>query len=280
MSSRSLLSNKSSIRDSRWFWPHSPYRPRNMGTSTGHRVASVFGVLLVTMVIITSTGSAQPCETLPIDELPVSYRFRANVPRCEGMYRSPVSGEQGMTLVSLTNGRVAYDTRRDKYLEIGLPFEPTEKTLIRAVGVPERLYYRLDVELGPGRRVFRLPLRDVVAAENILPEAFGVYGVRRLRAGQDAFLPVHAHPPGGESEAEIIAVIRPGADVSDVHWRRYAPAVPPTPWAPVVGASGLVPEGMRLEIMLGKDLPPQTTLEVSFLSQGIGRADRFVLFPR
>ena len=91
---------------------------------------------------------------------------------------------------------MAYDTRRDKYLEIGLPFEPTEKTLIRAVGVPERLYYRLDVELGPGRRVFRLPLRDVVAAENILPEAFGVYGVRRLRAGQDAFLPVHAHPPG------------------------------------------------------------------------------------
>ena len=187
----------------------------------------------MTMVIITSTGSAQPCETLPIDELPVSYRFRANVPRCEGMYRSPVSGEQGMTLVSLTNGRVAYDTRRDKYLEIGLPFEPTEKTLIRAVGVPERLYYRLDVELGPGRRVFRLPLRDVVAAEKILPEAFGVYGVRRLRAGQDAFLPVHAHPPGGELEAEIIACYSPGC-------RRIGRAL-----APICAGRAAYPLGAR-----------------------------------
>jgi hypothetical protein len=41
-----------------------------------------------------------------------------------------------------------------------------------------------------------------------------------------------------------------------------------------------VPEGRRLEIMLSKDMPPQMTLEVSFLSNGIDRADKFVLLAR
>jgi hypothetical protein len=185
-----------------------------------------------------------------------------------------------MALVSLTFGKVTYDIRRDQYLEIKLPVEPAEKTFIRAVGVPERLYYRLDVELGPGRGAFRLPLADVVAPENILPEAFGVYAVRRLPGGQNAFLPVYAQGSEAGAQRGVVAVVRPGADVSDVHWRRYSLGVPPAAWEPLVGASGLVPRGTRLEIVLGKDVVSQTTLEVSFLSQGIGRADRFVLLAR
>jgi hypothetical protein len=226
-------------------------------------------------------ATAQSCEALPVDNSPLSYRFRANVPRCEGMYRSPVSGPRGMTLVSLTFGKVTYDTRRDQYLDIKLPVEPADKTLIRAVGVPERLYYRLDVELGPRQSVFRLPLGDVVAPQNILPEAFGIYAVRSLPGGQNAFLPVYAHGYGAAAQAEVVAVVRPGADVSDIQWRfRYAPGVAPTAWVPVAGASGLVPEGTRVEIVLGKNMPPQTTFEVSYLLQGVGWADPFVLLVR
>jgi hypothetical protein len=248
--------------------------------STDRQFPRAFGILLAMMLTNPVAAIAQSCETLPVDNSPLSYRFRANVPRCEGMYRSPVSGDRGMALVSLTFGKVTYDTRRDQYLEIKLAVEPAEKMLIRAVGVPERLYYRLDVELGPGRSAFRLPLGDVVAPEKILPEQFGIYGVKTLPGGQNAFLPVYAQGSSAAAQAEVIAVVRPGADVSDVQWRRYARGVPVTAWAPVVGASGLVPEGTRLEIVLGKDMPPQMTLEVSFLSQGIGRADRFVLLAR
>jgi hypothetical protein len=246
-------------------------------------MALPIGILLLliaatTMLTNPAVAIAQSCEALPVDNSsPLSYRFRANTPRCEGMYRSPVSGDRGMALVSLTFGKVTYDTmRRDQYLEIRLPVEPAEKTLIRAVGVPERLYYRLDVELGPGQSVFRLPLGDVVAPQNILPEEFGTYAVRRLPGGQNAFLPVYAYVSGAAAQGEVIAVVRPGADVSDVQWRRYMPGATPT-WAPVAGESGLVPKGTRLEIVLGKDMPSQTILEVSFLVQGIGRADRFVL---
>jgi hypothetical protein len=237
-------------------------------------------ILLAVMSTLPSTGLGQSCDTLPVDESPFRYRFRADAPRCEGMYRSPVSGERGMALVSLTFGQVIYDAAADRYLEIKLPFEPVETTQIRAVGIPERLYYRLDVELGPARSVFRLPLGDVVAPENISPEAFGIYGLRSLAGAQSAFFPVHAHPPGAADKAEVVAVVRPGADVSDVQWRRYAPDTAVAPWLPVAGAAGLVPEGTRLQIVLGQNIPPQTTLEISFLAQGIGRADRFVLFPR
>jgi hypothetical protein len=247
--------------------------------SAHRQFALAFGILLAMMLTNPTVGIAQSCEALPGDDSPLSYRFRANVPRCEGMYRYRVAGDLGIALVSLTFGKVTYDTRRDQYLEIKLP-EPADKTLIRAVGVPERLYYRLDVELGPGRSEFRLPLADVVAPQNILPDDFGIYGMRTLPGGQNAFLPVHAYGSSVVAQGEVVAVIRPGTDVTDVQWRRYAPGVAPTTWTPVVGAGGLVPEGTRLEIVLGKDVPPQMTLEVSYLSQGIGQADRFVLLAR
>ena len=248
--------------------------------SADRRLALAFGITLLTNPAVSI---AQTCESLPADQaLPsnLSYQFRANVPRCEGMYRNLVLGSPRVTLVSLTFGKVTYDTKRDRYLEIKLPAEPAETTLIRALGVPERLYYRLDVKLGRGKSVFRLPLADVVAPKNILPDEFGIYAVKKLPGNQNAFVPVYAHGSGAAAQGDIVAVVRPGADVTDVQWRSYAPNVPPTAWAPVAGASGLVPEGTRLEIMLSKDMPPQMTLEVSFLSNGIGRADRFVLDPK
>jgi len=248
--------------------------------SADRRFTLALGMALVTLSGNPSEGAAQSCEALPVDGSPLSYRFRANAPRCEGMYRSPVAGEPGMTLVSLTVGKVAYDARTDQYLEIRLPAEVADRTSLRAVGIPERLYYRLDVELGPGRTVFRLPLRDVIAPENIASDALGIYGERPLAGRQKGFVPVHARPPGGPVQDDVVAVVRPGSDVSDVRWRRYAPGVAPLAWAPIAGASGLVPAGARLEIMLGRDVAPQTTLEVSFLSQGVPRADRFVVLTR
>jgi hypothetical protein len=246
------------------------------------RFASARGVLLALLIISPTVAFAQSCDSLPIDGSPLSYRFRTNVPRCEGMYRSPVSGEPGMSLVSLTFGKVTYDTKQDAYLEIKLPVDPTEKTPVRAVGIPERLYYRLDAELGPGRSALRLPLADVVVPENISPEEFGVFGLRMLAGGQNAFLPVIAHGAGADSDAraEVVAVVRPGADVSDVRWREYVSGTSPTAWVPVTGGSGLVPEGTRLEIVVGTAIAQRTTLDVSFLLQGVGRADRFVLMAR
>jgi hypothetical protein len=251
--------------------------------NTDRQFALAFGILLGTMLNNSAAAIAQSCEALDVDtSSPLSYQFRVNAPRCEGLYRYRTGGDQGMALVSLTFGKVAYDTKRDQYLEIKLQAKPTEKTLIRGVGVPERLYYRLDFELGPERSEFRLPLADVVVPGNILPEAFGIYGMRSLPGGQNAFVPVYARGAAAPAQTEmVVAVVRPRADVTDVQWRlRDAPGVPTTAWVPVVGASGLVPRGTRLEIPLGKDIPPQMTLEVSFLLRGVGASTLFALATR
>jgi hypothetical protein len=248
--------------------------------SACHRFTLAIGILLVTMMSEPNASVAQSCEVLPIDtsiEYRLNYQFRSNAPRCEGMYQRAVSGEPGMELVSLTFGNVVYDTRSDRYLEIKLPAGSLNNTSIQAVGIPEHLYYRLDVKLGVGQTAFRLPLGDVIAPRNILPDAFGIYGMRRLPDGQTVFLPVYAQRAGAAPGSEVVAVIRPGADVSNVQWRRYSSGGLSTTWAPVSSASGLVPRARRLEIIVGKDIPPQTTLTVSYLLGGLGRADEFTL---
>jgi hypothetical protein len=103
---------------------------------------------------------AQLCPALPVDDAsPWKYQPRANPPRCEGMYESPVAGHPEMTLVSLTFGDVDYDLTRDRELNIHLQAAPEDKTIIQAVGIPERLYYRLDVEWQGAWKVFQLPCR-------------------------------------------------------------------------------------------------------------------------
>jgi hypothetical protein len=248
--------------------------------SADREFASALVILLAMVVTNPAVSVAQSCEALDVDtSSPLSYQFRVDAPRCEGMYRYRVAGDQGMALVSLTFGKVTYDTKQDQYLEIKLPAKPAEKTLIRGVGVPERLYYRLDFELGPERSEFRLPLVDVIVPGNILPDAFGIYGLRSLPGGENAFVPVYARGAGAAAQTEeVVAVVRPSADVMDVQWRRRdAPGLPTTAWVSVVGASGLVPRGTRLEIPLGRDMPPQMTLEVSFLLRGVGASTLFVL---
>jgi hypothetical protein len=245
------------------------------------RFTSTFGIISLVLLTDPTAGIAQSCAALPVDGSTLSYRFRANVPRCEGMYRSPVAGQPGMTLVSLTYGKVTYDTSQDHYLEIKLALAPTDTTLIQAVGIPERLFYRLDAEFERGQSGLRLPLADVIAAEKILPKDFGIYAVRKLPGSQNAFIPVYAHGAATPAQrGDVVAVVRPGADVTDVYWRSHAPNASPKAWTPVVGASGLVPEGTRLEIVLDQGMLPQMTLEVSFRSNGIDRADSFRLLAR
>ena len=238
------------------------------------------GCLLPIELLTTPFSAlAQFCEALPADQSLTSYQYRADPPRCEGIYRSPVSGIGGMTLVSLTYGGVAYDPGRDQDLEISLPIEPVEATLIRGVGVPERLYYRLDAELGPGERAFRLPLADVITREKLSPQALGFYGYRTRPGGPKAFIPVSARATGEATGTGVVAILRPGSDLYDVEWRQYPPGGTPTEWVPVASASSVAPEGSRLEIVL-QNLATQTILEVSFLANGVGRADRFLLLDR
>jgi hypothetical protein len=123
-------------------------------------------------------------------------------------------------------------------------------------------------------------LADVISHENIDHNFIGVYATRLLAGGQRAFLPVHVHSSRTSTETDVIAILRPGSDVEDVRWRRYVREGFPVAWQPVGGAAGLVPEGARLRIALGGAITTATIFEVSFLSNGVARAYRFVLLAR
>jgi len=100
------------------------------------------------MLISPTKSLAQTCEKLPVDNSPVSCQSQANRPRCEGMYRSRAADYAGTTPVSTAFGKVPYNTRRDQNLEIRLAAEVAAPPLIQGIGIPERLYYRLDANRG------------------------------------------------------------------------------------------------------------------------------------
>jgi hypothetical protein len=222
---------------------------------------------------------AQSCDPLPTDvSSPFRYKFRANAPRCEGLFTKVVAGGEGMSMVSLTIGNVLYDLSTDSSIEIRFADAPEPTTRIQGVGVPFQLYYRLDVQLPSSQTAFHLPLGDVIVPRKIDAEKFGVYGIRTLADGTIGYIPVYAGRPGALPPSDIVAVVRPGSDVTDVAWRIYVDPTHAGEWVPVADATGLVPQGKRLDIDIGRTLPgAQNILELSFYIEGAPRTDRFVL---
>jgi len=241
-------------------------------------------LFLLTALSVGAIGRnsvAQSCDPLPTDmSSPLRYQFRANTPRCEGLFTKVVAGGEGMSLVSLTIGHVLYDFNTDPSIEIRFADAPEATTRIQGVGVPLQLYYRLDAQLPSGQTAFRLPLHDVIAPRQIDAEKFGVYGIRVLADGTIGYVPVYAGRPGALRPSDIVAVVRPGSDVTNVAWRIYDPAHTMS-WVPLPDAAGLVPQGKRLDVDIGRTLPgARNTLELSFYLDGIPRTDRFVLLAR
>src|SRR5262249_47462123 len=83
------------------------------------------------------------------------YQKRTGAVRCEGMYRSPVSGF-GLEVVSFITGGLSFDLERDRQLSVLVPVTPSllgEAVHVRAVGLPLRTYYRMDALVAPGERL-------------------------------------------------------------------------------------------------------------------------------
>jgi hypothetical protein len=100
-------------------------------------------------------ASAGPCQKSlspdPIAERD-GYKERDGGQRCEGIYTSPVAGES-VQIVSLSQGRLSYDFGQSAPLLISLAITPANPAPVhvRAVGIPERLYYEMDADTADGR---------------------------------------------------------------------------------------------------------------------------------
>jgi hypothetical protein len=169
------------------------------------------------------TVSAGPCQKSlspdPIAERD-GYRERDGGQRCEGIYTSPVAGES-VEIVSFSQGHLTYDFSQSGPLSITLAIKPANpaQVHVRAVGIPERLYYEMDADL-PGGGALVWPIKEVVVPERIAPTDIGVYAFHAGIGGDPVLLPVSisAGSASAASAQPLIVVLRVGA-VASPRWR-------------------------------------------------------------
>ncbi len=152
------------------------------------------------------------------------YTERDGGQRCEGIYVSPVAGES-VQIVSLTRGPLSFDASEAATLSVTLAVIPsdTAPVHVRAVGIPERLYYQMDADL-PARGALSWPLGEVVQRERIAPVDIGIYAFHAGAGSTVILLPVLIATPGRPAVATqpLITIFRVQA-VASPRWR-FIPA--------------------------------------------------------
>lgn len=186
------------------------------------RAVLLIGALAGAILIAEERASAGPCDEAlspSPDSGPDGYRERAGGERCEGIYVSPVSGTP-VELLSLTRGRLSYDLAHPVVLSVSLDSPPpNEGVHVRAVGVPDRLYYQMDAEI-TGDRAVSWPLGDVPLRRRITSDQVGIFAFRKNASAEIVFLPVDVTPAGVAltHDQPVVATLR-AIDVADLKWR-------------------------------------------------------------
>jgi len=189
-------------------------------------LSTIAGAALAIVFLDCRAASAGPCQNSLIPD-PIAerdgYKERDGGQRCEGIYTSPVAGES-VEIVSLSQGRLSYDFGQSAPLWITLATTPRNPAPIhvRAVGIPERLYYELDAEMSGGRALV-WPIKEVVIPEHIASTDIGVYAFHVANGGVPVLLPVRISAGGAPtaSSEPLVVILRVGAVVSP-RWRFIA----------------------------------------------------------
>jgi hypothetical protein len=234
---------------------------------------SILLIALPVTIVLLEYGPtlASPCDTelSPSPNAGVeAYRERDAGNRCEGMYVSPVSGTP-VELVSLTRGPFQFDNSNPPVLSVALDAHPPDDAAhVRAVGIPERLYYQMDADVAGGNAV-RWPVAEVLARSNIKPSQVGVFAFRRNASAETVFLPVTVVAEGSMlvHEHSIIVVLRV-INVAKLEYRFVSNGqVVLLPYAPATV------DGDRAEIvLLSQDGPLAGKLEIRWIEPGTGES--------
>jgi hypothetical protein len=155
-----------------------------------------------------------PCATLVPDHGALGFRQRTGDVRCEGFYKSNVSGE-ALSIAFLVAGQVP----SAPLIEI-TGAGPAREVHVRAVALPLGIYYRMDATVTP-RRPLRWPLAEVVqASQSLKASDLGLYGWFGDPA-RPTYTPVRAKAPGAQPVAEQAPVrlgIRANVALDLVHY--------------------------------------------------------------
>lgn len=177
--------------------------------------------LLMFFMLITNSQLAfsQSCDPKikPIKNKKLKYRKR-DKNRCEGFYSSLVSVEV-IDVVGVTKGDFNFETKKDEILEVSSRVVGRRPIYIRAVGVPLKLYYRMDAFLDAGQTL-TWPMGEVVFLRKLSSKDICVFGWTGDEI-EKIYIPVTAASKlaPAKNDGKIRLFLRTSVDVNNVKWR-------------------------------------------------------------
>jgi hypothetical protein len=148
---------------------------------------------------------------------PLGYRLRGD--RCEGRYIQEV-GSTVLFVVSLTESFEEYDLDSGEELSVAWTTPTTQNVHLRAHGLRQRLYYRMDTIRPSGSTSYHWPI-DLLARLKIPHGDLGVVGWIRYSVGgtaREVYLPlrISQKDPAKHSQSYQMA-LWPGKELTEVY---------------------------------------------------------------
>lgn len=176
-------------------------------------------LLLLLLTINCHTIYSQVCdpEIRPVKGWELRYRERGN--RCEGFYVAHPVGKF-LEVVGVVAGRFHFTLDEEEVLNISSPVILDHLIHVRAVGLPVKIYYRMDAQLEP-RQVLIWPVRDVIYPQKLSDNEIGVFGWIGEETEQ-TYVPITIAPTIApvENDGKIRLYLRSTGDVLEkAMWR-------------------------------------------------------------
>lgn len=188
---------------------------------------AIMRIVAFSLVALVCLGGVsvgiEPCDAslTPIDNWALQYRTRGE--RCEGFYEAEISSGNTLEIVGLTLGLFSYALEEGVNVSLSCPLLDDASVHVRAVGIPLKMYYRMDAAIGPGQSL-TWPLNDVLFPQQIPSDDVGVLAWLREAEHESAsrvYVPVFTTTAAGQpaSDERINLYVRSSVDVEAVQWR-------------------------------------------------------------
>jgi hypothetical protein len=186
------------------------------------------------LLLFSPNALAQPspCERLRAVPGAAGYQLRANDPRCEGFYESPVSGG-GLEVLSLTLDAVDYKLQENGSIHIIAPDVGSlgmGQLSLHARALTLGTYFRMDALIrSPGS--MNWPMSAVLVPAKLSADEIGIVGwVDKQKTRIYVPVSVSDRKPDQQRNTSIIAVLRSSSDIEYLLWRaRPDSSAPPSP---------------------------------------------------
>jgi len=198
---------------------------RKRGSGIPPRPIATFVLFIAAIVLLTSvSGFADTCDKdlVPVDNPATQYRSRGGE-RCEGFYQAKVSTGGVLRITGLTHGVLSYPLEEGTEVTLSCPLLQDQHAHIQGVGIPLRMYYRMDAEIAPEQSIL-WPLDDVIYPQQVAAEDIGILAWLIPEEPDDVdrvYIPVLAASSSEEQATEetIILSVRSAVDIEAVQWR-------------------------------------------------------------